>query len=517
MRSFWVWGFGMINNITNFALQFNNNTMKKSLQILIVFAFLGLSAIAQPGTISNASNSIISHNEKNGNHTLGLFFDTTACGLNYTHATVLIETRYNQYAISALGSGFPAQLSLEQLPATYTIDKAFLYWQESYYLDSANPLYLTNPIGNHFTIAGTIAGSDGPECWGEQGTRTYRADVTNVITGIGSYTIDSIGGSLYNNNAREVDGATLIVIYQDLNAAYEGTFIIQDGAFAAIAGNINFVISNLNICQTQSSGKGFILVAGFEDTVSSYHTAVINSDTIDFPNLFLNFDEDTVTYHIGQTTLVNGERSISNCYLISAIGAYYQDTCTTCNAIPSCSSNFTLIPDTNIQHHYFAINNATGTPPLNYLWSWGDSTYDTTAFPSHTYADSGIYTICLTITDSTGCTSNYCDTTFLQRTANYMVYVNVISPTHTGIQGIPSTNKVFVYPNPANNTLNIHSQLSILHSQLIITDLLGTEVYKEMLTGIDNTISISTWSAGLYFYEVRSNNSSIRGKFVKEL
>jgi hypothetical protein len=37
-----------------------------------------------------------------------------------------------------------------------------------------------------------------------------------------------------------------------------------------------------------------------------------------------------------------------------------------------------------------------------------------------------------------------------------------------------------------------------------------------MLTGIDNTISISTWSPGLYFYEVRETNEIVRGKFVKE-
>jgi len=52
---------------------------------------------------------------------------------------------------------------------------------------------------------------------------------------------------------------------------------------------------------------------------------------------------------------------------------------------------------------------------------------------------------------------------------------------------------------------------------LLITDLLGTVVYKEKLCGIDNTISISTWSAGVYFYEVRTEKESARGKFVKEL
>ncbi len=87
----------------------------------------------------------------------------------------------------------------------------------------------------------------------------------------------------------------------------------------------------------------------------------------------------------------------------------------------------------------------------------------------------------------------------------------------TGIKEISSSNGgVSIYPNPANNRLNIHRQLSTSNSLLIITDILGNEVHRGTLTGMDNSIAISTWSNGVYFYEVRSENTSIRGKFVKE-
>jgi hypothetical protein len=87
----------------------------------------------------------------------------------------------------------------------------------------------------------------------------------------------------------------------------------------------------------------------------------------------------------------------------------------------------------------------------------------------------------------------------------------------TGIEEISqSNNGLVVYPNPATTLLHIHPSIPSPNQQLIITDLLGTEVYKEMLTGIDNTISISTWSAGIYFYEVRSDTDIARGKFMKE-
>ena len=90
----------------------------------------------------------------------------------------------------------------------------------------------------------------------------------------------------------------------------------------------------------------------------------------------------------------------------------------------------------------------------------------------------------------------------------------------TGIPQISQpNNSILIYPNPANTILNIHllnSQLSTLHSQLIIIDVLGNKVYAETLTGIDNSISIAMWSEGVYFYEIRGGNESARGKFIKQ-
>ena len=75
-------------------------------------------------------------------------------------------------------------------------------------------------------------------------------------------------------------------------------------------------------------------------------------------------------------------------------------------------------------------------------------------------------------------------------------------------------NSISIYPNPATTLLNIHHSTCTSQETLLITDLLGTVVYKEELHGISTTISISTWSAGIYFYEVRTEKESTRGKFV---
>src|SRR4029079_71137 len=62
---------------------------------------------------------------------------------------------------------------------------------------------------------------------------------------------------------------------------------------------------------------------------------------------------------------------------------------------PECSANFYLVADSLIPHHYWAVSMVSGAQPLNYVWSWGDGSYDSTAYPSHTYSVAGYYTLCL--------------------------------------------------------------------------------------------------------------------------
>src|ERR1017187_10413259 len=494
--------------------------MKRNL-ILIALAFLLTTFItnAQIGTASHASASTNNHHEKNGNHTFATIFDSSACGLNYSHSSTLIETRYNVYAVSTIGSGMPANVSITDLPPGALILKAYLYWQESYHLGTSDTqtVHFTNPNGNHLVVPGTLIGQDQPICWAEMGTYSFRADVTsNVIGENGSYQVDAIDG-VYNPGW-EVDGTTLIVIYKDPNATYTGTLVINDGIISIVSGVVSQSITNLNVCQTPSHGKGFLVSSDFQDNVlSGVHNTIINGDTISFPSLFYCFDEAPVDYIIGQTALIVGIPATFDCYSLSVAGAYYQDTCSFCNLYTPCSANFTLTPDTNVQHHYWAINNATGVPPLQYLWSWGDSTYDSIPYPSHIYADSGLYNICLTITDSIGCTSTFCDSSYdIQRTTNTIYWVNVISPSQVGIQEINIKNDILIYPNPTNTTLTLHSTMSIVNSQLLIEDVLGNKIHQQTITGINTTLDVSKWSEGVYFYEINGLDGIMRGKFIKE-
>jgi hypothetical protein len=98
-----------------------------------------------------------------------------------------------------------------------------------------------------------------------------------------------------------------------------------------------------------------------------------------------------------------------------------------------------------------------------------------------------------------------------------MAYINVHAP--VGINEIKAINSsCSVYPNPANGDLNINfsSKSPILNYQLLITDILGNDIYKQTINSIDSRIDVSKWNNGVYFYQIRGDKETLQGKFVKQ-
>jgi hypothetical protein len=203
--------------------------------------------------------------------------------------------------------------------------------------------------------------------------------------------------------------------------------------------------------------------------------------------------------------------------------------CLLCDSVTvgtgSCSAHYNISPDT-IPHHYIVTNMASGVPPLTYDWSWGDNSADDyTANPNHTYAAAGFYQICLTIHDSVGCGAMYCDSFYLQRTANTMIYVNVVGNNNnitTGINANALGNHCSIYPNPndGNFVLEYHlsnCQLSIDNCQLQITDIAGRILNSYSIPNSDGTLNInaSSLSKWIYFWEMISPEGIVdKGKMI---
>ena len=211
----------------------------------------------------------------------------------------------------------------------------------------------------------------------------------------------------------------------------------------------------------------------------------------------------------GDTAATNLTAGLYTVTVYDANGCPCISSSTIINA--TCSAQFTLFPDT-ISHHYIATSYVSGFPPLAYEWSWGDGTYNYTANPSHTYSVAGNYTICLTVTDDLSCTSTYCDTSYLQKSTNDIIYVNVIPYGTTEIIANKLSNLIKVYPNPNNGKFTLTNTDNIKIFEVI--NMLGEAIYTLTIDNNSTEIDLTAVPKGIYFVKINSGEKVYIEKVV---
>ncbi len=185
----------------------------------------------------------------------------------------------------------------------------------------------------------------------------------------------------------------------------------------------------------------------------------------------------------------------------------------------SLKAYFTIYPDTTTLHHYYVENDATGNPPITYVWSWGDGTQDTAAYPNHTYSTAGNYVICLTVSN-VPCSNTYCDSAYLQRTSNSLISLTVIPGTNGIKVNELSPNLIKVYPNPATDILQIqigsNSEVRSEMSELSVYDMVGNLVLEKNTMSNITSLNVSSLPGGVYIVQLRTVNGIMVRKFIKE-
>lgn len=180
----------------------------------------------------------------------------------------------------------------------------------------------------------------------------------------------------------------------------------------------------------------------------------------------------------------------------------------------SCFAYFSVYPVG--AHNYKIVNLSTGIQPVTYLWDFGDGNTSTSQYPTHVYAATGDYLVCLTIHDSAGCQNTYCDSVLSADT------INIMSPI---VAGIPLTSNnqntlVSLYPNPFTNSCTIKIIGNNFSKLLLkIYDIVGQEV-KSVYVGDNKEITLNrdNLPSGMYFYRLIQNKTEVisNGKFVIE-
>ncbi|TAL69017.1 MAG: hypothetical protein EPN82_08370 [Bacteroidetes bacterium] len=259
-------------------------------------------------------------------------FVRSDCGLNYVINSIEISARHTNYP----GNAYPITFGVNGIPnSCYTIEAAYLWWTVSYRNGSPAQgiVSITNPQNATQNINAVLAGASIPKCWGggggigEIGTRCFRANVTSMITGNGNYSIT------LNTPQIETDGMTLMIIYKDKLATYEGHFVIYDGIITNDAGtNESQTMGGFNACANATFARAFSIVSDMQSNYTQPWIFVVdgvpNNQTRDFWNTA------TVNCNVSQNknnVAFQVQPNVGDCYSWAMMGLYYQTTtCTTC-------------------------------------------------------------------------------------------------------------------------------------------------------------------------------------------
>jgi PKD repeat protein len=135
---------------------------------------------------------------------------------------------------------------------------------------------------------------------------------------------------------------------------------------------------------------------------------------------------------------------------------------------------------------------------LSWLWDFGDGNTSTDQNPTHVYTTQGTYNVSLTVTDNLFNSSTETKTAFIQ-----------VEP-----QGIAEQQQAVlkVFPQPAENTLNIESETFI--KALIISDLSGKTLLRKNCNTKKTEININQLKSGVYLLIVTTEKASIVRKIT---
>lgn len=246
---------------------------------------------------------------------------------------------------------------------------------------------------------------------------------------------------------------------------------------------LNVTVNNVPTVTVTSSPTGVLCTSGASATLTANGTGTTYTWSVGSAGPVI------VVTPTGTTTLNNYTVATSNsCGTASAVVTVTTGVTPTITAMTSS----TLICANNA-----VVLTASATAGATYSWSAGPTTASISVTPSMTTT----YTVSAT---------NVCGT------ATTTVVQNV-SPC-TGIEEITNGGEISIYPNPANDYVNIAvpASISSANATVEVTDALGKVVMKETITTDVTTLRITKLEDGIYFFKVIINSQAVKaGKVVK--
>ncbi len=303
-----------------------------------------------------------------------------------------------------------------------------------------------------------------------------------------------------------ITGPTSISIRDTI---YEADYItVSDSSANGCVGSPLTIVANIYLSPVIS---GYVIPLnttcfGLPDSIS-----VIGSNSYVWtPSTGLNIDTGgAVVATPSVTTNYTVTGTIGGCPS-SATGVF------TINGYPVPSVSYTL---TNAAPQYWVAYPSYSPNIVSADWYWGDGT-DTVAFyPSHIYSVAGTYSICVTVTDTGGCSTTYCQNDAVYRLANNsayssMVYINVDSvQVHTtNLNKVVNGNEINIYPNPTNGNFVIEASGNATRT-VQVYDVNGKLALSQIINGKTN-IDASSLNEGVYNINIISKEGIVNKRLV---
>jgi PKD repeat protein len=254
-----------------------------------------------------------------------------------------------------------------------------------------------------------VIGGDVDKCWGYAGVYSYRADITATISGNGNYLISGLpvdpGAANHDN---DVDGATMMVIWMDATAGYQGTIVIWDGAIVRIGGPVTQTMTGFQACPTGNiaNARGFSIYADLQQ----FNSGIIINGSAPFAIAedWWNYVDVPTTVGTGQNSAVFGNnQNGGDCYNFEMMGLYWQENCNPQCEVPCVAK--AAFSWTGCNPITFNGTNTGPTAVTSWYWDFGDGQTSTLQNPVHAYALPGVYKVCLTITAVSTSGQSCCD------------------------------------------------------------------------------------------------------------
>lgn len=209
------------------------------------------------------------------------------------------------------------------------------------------------------------------------------------------------------------------------------------------------------------------------------------------------------------------------CLIITDASGCVSDVChevTVGSPEEECEAAFNF--ETNNDGIVFFNNNSTGvTPHTTWFWDFGDGETSTDENPQHDYGDPGIYTVCLTISDTTnGCMDEFCLT---------IVYEMAWEDLHNDEMGEAAQSSVLSsslldgnagilrYTNPVTDEITVAYYLEIASPVTIeLFDLSGFRMIAEFTAVVQKgqyhqTMDTRGLQPGMYILSITTNTQQL--------